>query len=200
MKVKIKYKSVLSRIKNIEKRNIAFDALSDEDKRKEVAWDALQLILNDNIKGSLITDKFRYWSSNLTDIDGVDSKDFQLKLVKKLPERCNVCARGAVMLSCIRLGNSIDAGSYSRTNGLDSMDKSIAKGFSTESLLLMERVYENSPIGDYEHLPYVKGSDLTCNSIKVREQRTKLLANILCNVIVNGYFNIDDCGNYLILD
>lgn len=171
MKVKIKYKSKLYRFKNIDSRNKAFDSLSDEDKRREIAWDSLQLILSEKVSASL----GEYWSNGLFSIEG-DSKTLQKILLNELPE-CRVCARGAMMLSQIRLGNSIDSSDGYREQGTDEN----IKGFSMNDFYNMESEYENC---QYRH-PYNYNTD-------------EKLANICCNIIVNGNFNTEDKTDYLL--
>lgn len=170
MKVKIKYQSKLSRFKNIDNRNKAFDSLSDEDKRKEIAWDSLQLILSKKISASVGC----YWSGSMLDIDS-EGKDFQSTLLHELPE-CKVCVRGAMMLSQIRLGNSIDSTDGNRDDG--SINN--IKGFSMNDFFKMEEEYEHLVY----NLPYNNNSD-------------EKIANICCNIIVNGNFNIKDKTDYL---
>lgn len=178
MKTKIKYKSKLSRYKNVTNRNKAFDKLSDEDKRKEIAWDSLQLILNEKIEGS----RGFYWSDNLYNFSkrySDNSKEFQQKLIKELPG-CTVCARGALMLSQIRLGNEL---SYEKDKDIHKGNENIIKGFNFSSFINMEYEYEH----DAYHLPYY-------------HHTTEKLANIMCNIIANGDFNLKDKTDYLLIE
>jgi hypothetical protein len=180
----ISYKSQLSRYKNIGNRNKKFDSLSAEDKRKEISLDSLNLIMSQKISGSDGT----YWNSYLIDfgLKNIDiytnrkdkkiSKIFQKNLLEDLPEECKVCARGALMLSTIRLGNSINPRIDSYFNG----SKTSVKGFDMFSFKRMEEEYEN----DHYQLPYASNT-------------TSKLANILCNIIANGDFNILDKKDYL---
>lgn len=175
-KPNIKFKSVLDGIKGIQKRNEYFDWLDDQGKRLETAWDSLKLVSRNVIHPS----DGHYWDSILrTAVDGCEgSKQLQSALNNdKAIGGCSVCARGVIMLSIIRLGNSIAPSSDNISKG----DESILKGFSLDSMKRMEREYENSY---YEH-PY---------STNTREK----LMNILCNVLVNGDFNINDKTDYLI--
>lgn len=168
----LKFKSKLQPIKDIEERNKAFDALSDEDKRKEIAWDCLQLILDNTVEGSYN----EYWSSNIRNIFENDSKKFQKRLLKV--EECKVCARGGLMLSQIRLGNSITSKEPYKEDGRQG----ILKGFNMGSFQNAEMEYEHSA---FKH-PYIGTS-------------TYKLANIMCNIIINGDFNTKDKTNYLVL-
>lgn len=170
MKLNIKYKSKLTRIKDIEKRNKAFDALSDEDKRKEIAWDSLQMIL----LGKMDASWGYYWDEKLRDIKDSEPKSFQKKLLEV--ESCSVCARGAVMLSQIRLGNKL----HPKILDIDKGNDGILNGFNMFEMEQMEKEFEQS----YFDHPYCYNT---------REK----LANILCNVIVNGHFNTDDRNDYL---
>lgn len=184
----IKYKSVLQGIKNIKERNKAFDALDEQSQRMEIAWDTLQLITSNKVEGSIGS----YWDRGLLNLQGdirdeVDdgiiseekgSKEFQETLIKKLPESCKVCARGGVMLSLIRLGNKISPIEFHAPKG----DRDIIRAFDMDSMYAMESEYERS---NYNH-PYLHNS-------------TEKLANIYCNVLVNGFFNTKDKSNYLIV-
>lgn len=176
--IDLNFKSKLSRFKNIENRNKAFDALSAKDKRKEIAWDALQMILSEQIKGSYGC----YWNSPFHDVlnTTTTSKELQQRLLELNYKEndCKVCARGAMMLSQIRLGNSVKPSHPSATDG----SSTTIKGFSIQSFQAMEAEYERSV---FEH-PY-------------RFNTTEKLANICCNIIVNGNFKVNDTKNYLIL-
>lgn len=176
MKVNITFKSVLSRYKNIENRNKHFDELSDEGKRLEIAWDALQLLLSDKIKPARLA---VYWSNKLRKVKG-DSKKLQKTFNDenffKGKGQCMVCERGAIMLSQIRLGNCISSDDSLRDEGFyDNL-----KGFSLDDMIKMEGEYEWQ---NWDH-PH-----------KVRTKEK--MANILCNVLVNGNFNPQDNTDYI---
>jgi hypothetical protein len=167
----ITFKSVLQPIQNIEERNEYFNWLNDEGKRLEIAWDCLQLIVNNIVNGSYC----QYWSNSLNTIKTKDSKEFQEILNNELP-KCYVCGRGGLMLSQIRLGNSICSDSFYRSDGnFDNI-----KGFDLSTFKLIEKEYEDI---EFNH-PYDKHT-------------TEKLANIMCNILVNGNFNTQDKTNYL---
>lgn len=165
------FKSQLTSIKNIEKRNAAFEALSDEDKRKEIAWDALKLITMGIVSASY----GHYWNNYLLSLEHTN---LQKLLVdeKKLPKDCEVCVRGAIMLSQIRLGNCIGSDDEDRSNG----DPANLKGFPYCSMKVLESEFENDKYGT----PY--GSNTTAK-----------IANLMCNIIVNGNFDSNDHTDYL---
>lgn len=165
------FSSKLTHIKDIEQRNKAFDALSDEDKRREIAYDCLKLTLIGKVIGAYN----RYWSNSLECINESDSKKFQKLLVHDLPE-CAVCVRGGMMLSQIRLGNSLTTYSPSYYKGYEGN----LKGFNIDSFLKMEFEYEST---SYQH-PY-------------NTDTTEKLQNICLNVIHNGDFNVDDDTDYV---
>ncbi len=171
----ITFKSVLSKYTDIKQRNAHFDELDDQGKRLEIAWDALQLIINNpNITpAGQYGYRSLYWSSELMDIRG----DLQKELNSHIPE-CRVCERGLIMLSTIRLGNNIGSDDSSRSMGAPTN----LQGFSRFSMECMEREYERSMYFQ----PY--------NS-HTREK----MANILCNVLVNGDFNTADKTDYLVV-
>jgi hypothetical protein len=175
------FRSQLESIKNLEERNLAFDELSDEEKRREIAYDCLQLTLEGKVKGrdGCYTNHTLngYWNDELMRIRTNTPKEFQEILVNKLPE-CTVCARGGLMLSQIRLGNNISSDTISRYDGYF---EDILKGFSMKSFRAMEEEYEDS---DHKH-PY-------------EAKTTKKLQNICLNVIANGDFDIDDKTKYLV--
>lgn len=177
MKANIKYKSVLADFKNIEERNYAFNNLDPQSQRLEIAWDALQLVLSGTIEGAIGD----YWSSDLRKVVRrcETSKELQNALISKLPN-CEVCARGGIMLSTIRLGNEIEPDQDHISAGTDR----IVKGFSFEDMSLMEQAYEGWNHTYRDESPYPS-------------RTTEQLANILCNVLVNGNFDINDTTNYL---
>lgn len=167
----ITFKSVLQPIKNIKKRNAYFDWLNDESKRLEIAWDCLQLVLS----GKIVADDDRnFWSRSLIRIKTQSSKEFQRILNEELPE-CTVCARGGLMLSQIRLGNNILTNDDYRDCGKENI-----KGFTYNDFKAIESEFEYST---YKH-PYEDNTD-------------QKLANIMCNILVNGNFNIEDRTDYL---
>lgn len=176
MKPNIEYVSVLDHIKSIEERNKAFDALDKQSKRLEIAWDALKLLTRKVITPS----HGHYWGVKLENIqsESLHSTEFQQRLNKPSSFKgCSVCARGAIMLSLIRIGNNISPNDYAVDRGHDNN----IKGFSMESMRRMECEYENC---EYDH-PY-------------RNNTKEKLMNILCNVLVNGDFNPKDKTDYLI--
>lgn len=169
---KVPFKSKLAHIAETKKRNKAFEALTDEEKRKEIAFDALNLVLIGLMKAA----NGYYWGNELQDVkDGSESsKDLQKRLLQ--PPICKVCQRGLMMVSQVRLSNSIDP----METDLDCGSSNLLKGFNLEQFQKMEREYESS----YYNLPHSRRTE-------------EKLANICCNVIVNGDFYTGDTTDYL---
>ena len=186
MEAYIKYKSVLAKFKDLKQRNYAFNHLDRQSQRLEIAWDALQLVLNQEVKAF----NGGYWSSSiLNSINRLGPESTQNFFLNKLHGRgCRVCQRGLMMVSQIRLGNELSAretdnGLPVSAFGVTTMsrgDMGIIKGFSMTSFLLIEREYEH---GEFHH-PY------GCHT----EEK---LANICCNILVNGNFKPKDTTDYL---
>lgn len=175
-KSNIKFKSLLHGVRSIEKRNQIFKGLSNEGKRLEIAWDMLKLLMEERIKPSYGF----YWSVKLHELQANcdSSEEFHKKLNQKSKiTNCSVCARGGIMLSQIRLGNSI----HPHVHHADKGYSSILDGFSMDSMQCMENEYESLL---YNH-PY-------------KTHTKEKLMNIVCNVLVNGDFNIEDKTDYLI--
>ena len=176
-KPNIDYVSVLDDIKDIDERNKAFDKLSKEGKRLEIAWDMLKLLMSGVVKPS----DGHYWNPKLMRVADscFNSKELQKEFNdKKNIKGCSVCARGGLMLSQIRLGNSVNPND---TWFRDKGSSENLKGFSWISMRKMENEYEHCT---YRH-PY-------------RDNTTHKLMNILCNVLVNGDFKVSDKTDYLI--
>ncbi len=173
MKANIVFKSLIQDIKDIEKRNKVFNSLSAEGKRLEIAWDCLQLLLKEKVVGYT----GGYWSNEIFNAteNCKNSKEFQKTLVKNLPN-CEVCARGGMMLSQIRLGNKVSPNDNSCYHG----NYHNIRGFNMKVFEQMENEYERC---SYEH-PY-------------KWNTTEKLANICCNILVNGNFNVKDKTDYL---
>lgn len=169
----IPFKSKLVRFTNIENRNKAFHALSDEDKRKEIAFDALNLVIIKKLNAS----NGCYWDNNLENRTKLqnDSKELQIFLSNKLP-KCEVCQRGALMISTIRLGNTVEPTDKARSFGEDDN----IQGFNELSFSRLENEFEN----DYFNTPYPPNTN-------------RKLANLCCNIIANGDFNSIDDTDYL---
>jgi len=134
----ILYKSKLD-IKDIKERNKAFEALSDEDKRKEIVFDSLKLILEER-KLRATESATGYWNFGASSLveNYNSSEQLQNALLNLNIPNCEVCARGAVMLSQIRLGNSLCA----NDNGITDGESGAVRGFNMLSMRLMELVYE----------------------------------------------------------
>ena len=176
MKIKIKYKSVLKDFKNVKERNYAFNNLDKQSQRLEIAWDALNLIINDNVTPA---DGY-YWGNELRrKLELLNPKETQVFLLKELnKDICKVCQRGLMMVSQIRLGNEL---SSSKSKNIYEGDDDNIKGFSLKDFTRIEGEYECS---DNSH-PYFSHSK-------------EKLANICCNILVNGNFNKKDKTDYLI--
>lgn len=176
-KPNIDFVSVLDDIKDIDERNKAFDKLSKEGKRLEIAWDMLKLVMSRTLKPS----DGHYWDFRLMSVadDCLNSKELQKEFNdKKNIKGCSVCARGGLMLSQIRLGNSVNPyDTWYRDKG----NSDNLKGFTWNSMRKMEDEYEHCQYGH----PY-------------QGNTTYKLMNILCNVLVNGDFKISDKTDYLI--
>lgn len=172
----IVYRSVLDKYKDIDERNKQFDSLTDEGKRLEITWDVLKLLENEVILPAY----GEYWSGKLQAVafNTTTSKELFIRFNKdSVLQSCRVCARGALMLSQIRLGNTLSPNTYR----IDRGGRDIIQGFSIEDFEEMENEYERS---DYSH-PY-------------RANTREKLMNIMCNVLVNGNFNTSDDNDYLI--
>lgn len=168
--------STLQPINDLAERNKAFKALSAEQKRREIAFDCLNLTLAGKVRSA----KGIYWGGGLDIIISQsikNAKEFQEKLVNDLPDDCEVCARGGLMLAQIRLGNSISPKVEELTCGRTG----IIRGFNIDSFICMEDEYEYS----WYNQPYVTKS-------------TEKLQNICLNVIANGNFNTNDKTDYLV--
>lgn len=171
----IPFKSKLIRFKNIENRNIAFYKLSKKEQRQEIAYDGLLLLTTsdkiDNSKSML------YWSPSLETIQkhSKTAGELQLKLINELPV-CQVCARGIIMLSKIRISNNIEPEDVDADSGCAENMKS----FSIENMEEMEEEYEYNQF----NTPYIL-------------RTTEKLINILCNIINNGKFKKSDRKDYI---
>lgn len=192
---KIPFKSKLSNFRSIERRNKKFNSLPEKDQRREIAFDSVNILSMNMISA----ESGIYWNGPLGEKaiirtnsgpdKKVTAKKFQERLLKIKPkENCTVCARGAMMLSQIRLGNEIDPrkdrnyeeGCILGGDDPDDFNKPNIKGFSEDDFLTMEEEFEHS---SYNH-PYQRGSN-------------NKLANICCNVIKNGNFVVSDKTDYV---
>jgi hypothetical protein len=171
----IPFKSKLERYKDIEKRNKTFDELTNEEKRKEIAYEGLKMVM----KGTLKASWGCYWDGDLHNIadDCRDSKQLQEKLLN-IPKslNCQVCQRGLMMISQIRLNNNISPSTNDKENGAIG----IIKGFRFRDFQNMEKEFERNY---YSH-PYSNNTN-------------EKLANICCNVIQNGNFSVEDKRDFL---
>jgi hypothetical protein len=90
--------------------------------------------------------------------------------LQDLSNTCFVCARGAVMLSTIRIGNTISPSGCSVSDG----DENNIVGFTMAEMEEMEACYEGY-------------NGYNGNTI-YRMNSTELLANILLEVLMTGTF------------
>lgn len=183
----IPYKSVLTGMK-LEERNVAFNALDRETQRKEIALDALNLVLSKQVHAA----EGAYWGHQLHCINEPDSKLFQDILVNKLPE-CDVCQRGLFMLSQIRLGNEL----CSDTEDVCEGNSNNVKGFDMGDFYGMESEYEGeTESGDDEYLND-DNNPSEDESLPYNRHSWQKLANICCNVLSNGNFDAEDKTDFL---
>lgn len=169
----VPFTSVLPPITDIAARNKAFDALEPEQQRREIAYEALHLVMSNKV-GCDITG---YWDENLSVIASrcQTPEQLQLKLLNELP-KCDVCERGLMMLAQIRLSNTLHPNDSSLSDGSEEN----IKGFEYGDFRRMENEYENSAF----ELPFY-------------EHTLEKMMNICCNVIANGNFVVTDRNNYL---
>lgn len=174
--MKIPFKSKLTK-KTIELNNEAFEKFSKTQQRKEIAYDALMLI----VKGIATTLSGGYWGEDLHNIKdaSLSSSAFQCNLLK-IDEKtnCSVCQKGLMMLSQIRLSNSLHPADSGITNGSHKG----RKGFSENAFDQMEEDFEGWSRAI--NTTYKPGS-------------SKLQANICCNVIANGDYKPKDETDYI---
>lgn len=190
------YKSTLP--KDVEKRNVVFNAMDDVSQRKEIALDVLEML---DVEAIVCNIKRHYWEDNvrweLYDIE--DSKEFQSKILEftEPKQECQVCARGALMLSTIRLGNEISCESED-VEFIQKGSSDLLKGFTIEEIKWMELWYEGNYWG-------VTSDDCNLNNFDFDWQEeypyqyhtNEMLANLFLNVLHNGKFVEDDCTDYL---
>ena len=180
MKPNITYKSLLSGIRGINKRNEVYKSLTEEQQRKEIAWDVIMLLQ----KGMIEASDGCYWDNDLEDLyeTSEDSKEV-FRRFNKLEHTCEVCARGAIMLSTIRLGNTYGPEEYENAYCVHDgvMDGRSLTCFSVASLRNMELEYEYN---EFKHSPF--------------NNTDEKLMNIMCNIIVNGDFNTSDKTDYVV--
>ena len=174
-RTKLEYKSILIGIEDVKKRNKKFHSLNTSNRRKEIALDVLSMLDQHDIVAS----SGCYWNRNLQNTldDASSSQELQELLLDSsiyTSLNCEVCARGAMMLSTIRLGNRINP----RDSFVDQGDEGNQKHFTTTMFHEMEYVYE--------HLrkPYQHNSK-------------ESLANIYLQVVQTGKFSECNKTDYL---
>lgn len=182
--LQIPFQSKIQPIKNIAERNLAFQQLSDDEKRREIAYDLLVLVLMNDVRPAWSAYWEGYFLSTARECN--TAKELQDHLNKLGVNRgvnkyeCIVCARGGMMLSQIRLGNRVSPTHSELTSG----SKDIVDGFSMESFCNMETIYEGYASADTDEHPFSMNTHAR-------------LVNICLNVIVNGDFHIEDHTNYV---
>jgi hypothetical protein len=165
------YKSQLTSIKDIEKRNNKFHSLPVANRRKEIALDVIGLVANGDITAS----SRNYWGEDLDLIreNSATPKELQDNLLNQ-HTGCDVCARGATMLSTVRLGNKLDPGDDWLDNGCTRNQKH----FTLNMYTAMESIYE------YGYNPY-------------NHNTSENLLNIFLQVVYTGRYHRDNITDYL---
>jgi hypothetical protein len=176
--MKIPFTSQLQDVKDLDERNKLFAAMTKLQQRKEIAYDGILAVLAEQVAASYGA----YWRDSLIRKfeDSHDSKDLQ-KNFCDIPAgaSCELCQRGLVMLSRIRLGNSVDPNKYS---GRQVSNAGVQDSFSEHVLLKMEYEFESNT---HAH-PYGTNSN-------------RKLINTMCNVLANGTFRTSDRTDYIVL-
>lgn len=188
----IPFESALSRCRTISGRNKKFNALSNQDQHKEIAYEAIKLYLYDIYMPTGGT----YWSDNIKwsvkeKVDNeTDSKKLQagvLSVVKMRNERdigrCEVCARGGLALSEILIGNNVSA-AHVFSDALDY----VADGRGHNSVISMDTL-------SHAESAFEWGSG--CDTMyKEFEDDAIRFVMIMCNIIVNGRFDEHETVNH----
>lgn len=184
------FQSKLDSSRTITERNKVFHTLSAEDQRKEISYDLLMLILNKHLDAC----EGGYWDGEYLDNHDQCTTPEELHIYlnnfEKHGDTCEVCARGGMMLSQIRLGNTVSPHDLSVERG----NKENIIGFTFTEFWDMEALYEGlvvrTNIFGVEHNPWIVDHPF--------QQHTRArLVNICLNVIVNGCFEKYDYTNYV---
>jgi hypothetical protein len=171
------YKTQLG-ISDIKERNKAFHALEIKDRRKEIALDTIELVFTDQIVAS----NGEYWTEKFREqVDLLETPEELQKLTLKglmtNSEPCEVCARGAMMLSTIRLGNELSPASDQLCKGT----KNNQLHFEYEMYRDMEGMYEAD---GYYHDIYESNS-------------VEMLLEIFIQVVFTGEYDPDESSDSL---
>jgi len=179
----IPYKSKLSHITDVAERNTAFDALTSEEKRKEVAFDVLNRYSVGLLKKQ---ESSMYWPNNIVkEFQKLQTaEELQAAVIARHTEICDVCARGAVMISRIMLGNKITP-NQSFYDGDGESD-----GYKYEM---------PAPELDDDFLRVIEKNYETYGFIRYRKRTPECIAALMANIVQNGYFKWDDETDYLVL-
>lgn len=197
------YKSVLRSIVDIEERNNAYWKLDRQSQKFEVCIDMLTL-MEQNI---IVPDPRSYWGTfefgdgEVIDFEFEDPKEdyieaskFQERLCNIDNSKCQVCQRGAVMLSTIRLGNRLSADSRNVSKGDESNNP-----FSFQELIEMEGLFEDFYRVNFdEDLFYYTYEKITSDmQFPYSSGAEECMVNMCLNVLYNGDFDILDTTDYL---
>ena len=194
---KIPYTSQLTG-KTVAEKNEQFSKLNDCDKAKEIALDSLHILMT---KANVYAHKGGYWSNDLSNLLDYTMKKFDGIVVKeKLQElftdenlpSCEVCQRGLWMLSQLRVA-AFELPEGFKQGKIPSGVKSTVNGITVYNLEKMEIMYEGWRI---DHDKNNEGLTPSENS-KYKPQTNQMLANIVCNIIQNCRFKINDHTDYL---
>lgn len=188
----------------IEERNEQFEKLSKCDRAKEIAFDALKLLMtNKKISAHMSgywsfsldekLDDFKlanHWS--LTPKEPPTKIDLQKKFVEPIPQ-CSVCQRGLWMLSQIRVaGFNLPNLNGNTITFLRKGLPGIVEGVTFKQLEDMETMYEGTD--EYQqHFGRTRPAD---NS-PYEPHTNKMLANVMCNIIQNCKYKKNDFTDYL---
>lgn len=172
---------------NIEKENRKFRKANKERKRIMIIKDALAQLKSGKYKPeSAYFDVSKVHENKIDACDRENSKEVQ-KLLATLPS-CFVCAKGALFISTVRLGNSYIIGPPEILTPRELIARDVQTGvlmnkyFSKETLKNVESVFE----GWHEGWTYLKKYNL------VHKSKKSILIHILEKMLKNkGEFDIN---------
>lgn len=184
------FKSKLDPFRTITERNKVFHTLNAAEQRQEIAYDLLTLIL----LGHVTSGQWTYWEGNYLDersyCNTAEDLHVYFNQIELRNAKCEVCARGGMMLSQIRLGNTLTVD----TCGIGNGDAKTIVGFTYQEYHDMESLYEG-----YTQRNTFNGTEYNTwiADHPYSERTTERLANICLNVIVNGVFDEEDFTDYV---
>lgn len=193
----LKYKSQLSSIKDIDEKNAVYQSLSKQEQKFEVCLDVIYLLAKKQLYPTTGTYWGRIYKNGIPFFiqDIKDNNKLHHELLNLQNSQCEVCIRGAIMISTIRSGNTFSTQDPDITHGSENNNP-----FELKELIEMEGVFEKffGVDCDKYYVQNTYGKGINDINFPYEVGSPEFVANVFLNVLHNGEFDLFNFTDYLV--